>query len=133
MIDDFRPILESHAIHDDESFDNALFDYSNRRFEGLMEMLDKAERRQFLDELVLLIFAHRRKKGFAYLQRFPNEAFEIVTRVCESFSQAYLDDYMQVPTLAFLFAWFTANGECKRFAQDAFKKQKKAIPGYVDS
>ena len=86
MIEDFNPFRESHAIHDDETLDRALIEYTNYRFEGLLEMLNPVEQRQFLDQLVLLIFAHRRFKGYAYLMRFRMDEFEIVTNVCESFS-----------------------------------------------
>ena len=123
MIADFRPLLDSKAIHDDESFDNLLFEYCNSRFPGLFETLTKSERRQFLDELVLLIFAHRRKKGLPYLERFPKDVFKIVTDVCESFSDKFLQVYFEVPTLAFLFVWFAEKSEDgRKFAEKAFKK-----------
>ena len=115
MIKDFKRFKSSNCIHDDETLDQALLEYCDHRFAGLIELLDQTEREQFLDELVLPIFAHHRfkkDKGFAFLQRFPNESFEIVTKVCESYSTDNMKDYMNVPTLAFLMVWFSKNEEC---------------------
>ena len=46
------------------------------------------------------------------MQRFPIKSFEIVTKVCESYSSAYMHEYMKVPTLAFLIAWFSKTEVC---------------------
>ena len=43
MIEDFNPFREAHAIHDDETLDRALIEYTKYRFEGLLDVLNSAE------------------------------------------------------------------------------------------
>ena len=50
------------------------------------------------------------------------EAFEIVTKVVESYSDKYIRDYFRVPTLAFLMAWFSKTDVCKKHAVKHFEK-----------
>lgn len=50
-----------------EEFDKAIEEYANTTFKGLMEELTESEKKYFLGELVLPIFAHRRDKGLNYL------------------------------------------------------------------
>lgn len=70
VITDFKPFFKQSSVSDEKTLDEALFNYSNYRFPGLMSSLTPKERRQFLDELALPIFAHRRGKGLSFLARF---------------------------------------------------------------
>ena len=102
----------------------------------MMETLTPSERRQFLDELVLPIFAHRRGKNLVYLKRFSQDTFTLVTDVCEGYSDWKMRTYFERPTLAFIFVWFSFKSvEGKDFAQKKFKSQRqhKEFKGYIES
>lgn len=78
------------------------------------------QQRQFLDELVLPLFANRRGKGHAYLDRFALEDFKVVNDVMDNFAAERMKAYFRKPTLAFLFVWFNRSKEGKKFALDKF-------------
>ena len=94
----------------------------------MLKILTAAEQRQFKDELVLPIFAHKRTKGLPFLTRFKEADFEVVTSVCEGYSDEKARAYLKLPTLAFIFAWFSyASKEGHEFARKKFGK-KEGIP-----
>ena len=62
---------------------------------------------QFLFELVLPLFAHKKDKPISFIKHYKRDQFEIVNDVCENFSDVKLNAFFAKPTLAFLFFWFS--------------------------
>ena len=121
IIADFNEFVNTSAykslekVQKADQVKSALADYSVDRFPELMAALDSEEKDQFLNELFLPIFAHKRRKGFPFIKD-NTEDFAIVTDVCDSFSETNMLSYFRKPTLAYLFAKFGSSTNGKNFA-----------------
>ena len=90
VIADFKKFLLTKAIivpEIEESADEILIRYINWRFPALTMSLNVDELQQFIDELHLPLFSHKREKCLPFLKRFNKKDFTIITDVCDNFSK----------------------------------------------
>ena len=90
VIADFKNYLLTNAIvvpENEESADKILITYINWRFPALTFSLNVDELQQFIDELHLPLFNHKREKCLPFLKRFNKQDFTIITDVCDNFSK----------------------------------------------
>ena len=106
---DFEFDKRNLNIYDRESLDEQLNIYTESKFPNLLKILTPIESKQFIDDMMFILFVSQRLKRLDYLPdpTGPNakQRWNTILQVKDAFSHKRLDAFLTISTYAFLCAW----------------------------
>ena len=100
-----------------------MLEFVESEFKGLPARLAGKALDEFIELMKLLVFAHRHNKNDDYLRDRLID-FKIVRDPMYKYSRTAQEAFFDYSTFAFLFAWFEAKPEAKKFSSEKIAENK---------
>lgn len=100
---------------------DSLIAFVNQEFPGLVETLSQKARFEFIELVKLLVLSHRHNKNDEFLKN-PLVDFGVVREPMYNYSKRAKDNFFNMSTYAFIFAWFEASPIGRAFANEKFEE-----------
>ena len=103
----------------------SLIHFTKQEFPGLLDTLSEKARFEFIELVKLLVLSHRHNKNDDFLAD-PLIDFKIVREPMYKYSKQAQDSFFSMPTYTFLFCWFEASPQGRKFAQEKFAENSES-------
>ena len=97
----------------------SLFEYIKHEFPGLIDKLSQPAFSEFVELVKLLVFQVRHNANDDHLKD-PLVPFSVIRDPMFNYSKQSQDNFFNLSTYAFLFAWFETNSEGMKIAKEKF-------------